>query len=498
MIVRGTRASCQSPDGVLSCPNGPSKPKLDTVSSTLAFSSAVAGTIQASALHGDMTKRPTSSDGSHIMLPTAKNELSNPVKQYKSMDNLCNAGEKTATSNVSPALLSMDSDRGSSTTANTTNSTDINRKSCRSGPEEAITATNEEIQTLCSDLSSVNIDREVQNEHCSIDKPSSPTSDCMLTKSSGSHNNVDKFQDAPSTTVASKAATSDNEVCIPREQCDWKLDSQAHLVSDMTEVEDDITSFDNQRLKDPEVCRSSYLPKSVSFVTASNHTIPHLLQHDEPCTSINAGSQSAAHKIGGDSLLHVSSILCNGYPEKLVSGSSYGLNSTTECSLLLQDERNKQCVGRFSVEAANARSDAAMDKGESSIISNILSMDFDPWDDSLTSPQNLAKLLGENTSEQCIPLKKSNSWKVQNNNQSRFSFARQEESKIRKFDVRPSYSVGEQLIKSCSLSQGFPERDFYLNKLGIENGFPTNNFEESENLGGGHFVSSSNKLSGEY
>lgn len=53
----GTRAtSCQPHAGGLLRTNGPSKMKPDTVSSTLPFSSAVAGTIKASILHSDATQ----------------------------------------------------------------------------------------------------------------------------------------------------------------------------------------------------------------------------------------------------------------------------------------------------------------------------------------------------------------------------------------------------------------------------------------------------------
>ena len=67
----------------------------------------------------------------------------------------------------------------------------------------------------------------------------------------------------------------------------------------------------------------------------------------------------------------------------------------------------------------------ADEMGESSIISNILSMDFDLWDEALPSPQNLVKLPGE-TDKQFGPLGAMNMKKVQNSNQSRFSFAREE------------------------------------------------------------------------
>ena len=502
IFSRGSQTTNSQPSaGSLSYPNGPSKPKPDTVSSTLAFSSAVAGTIQASALHCDVTKRPPSSDGTHSMMPRVKNGLLKPVKQYHSMDIVASAGDKTSASDVSPVPMklnsqlsslpfSQDSDRGSCTTENAVNSTDITGQSCSSGPEEAISATNEEIQNLSCELSSVNIDRNAANEHYTITKPSSPPSDHVLIKSpqiQGSQHNVDRFRDVIDTNETGKAATSDNGVCSSREQFDWRLDSHSQ-VSATTEVEDDVASFDNQRLKDPEVVCHSYLPKSTSFLHVSNHSGPHLLQHGEPCTAVNAGSVSANDRDGNESLLHSSSILYNGYPGKLVSSSSYGL---------LHDERNRQSIGRLVSEAANAGRDGAMDKGESSIISNILSMDFDPWDDSMTSPHNLAKLLGDNTDNQSGQLKKSSSWKVQSNNQSRFSFARQEESKIQSLDVHPSYGVSQQQPKSHPFIQDFAERDFYMDKLGIANGFSTSNFENAENTGSGQFVAS-NKLSGEY
>ncbi|KAL5169469.1 CCR4-NOT transcription complex subunit 4 [Glycine soja] len=490
----GTQVTnCQPPAGGLSYPNGPSKPKPDTGSSTLVFSAAVTGSIQAS----DVTKRPPSSNGSHSMTPRVKSELLKPVKQYNnSVDSLVSEGEKTLASDVSPMLvnlnrqlsplpLSRDSD-GNCTTANTINSTNMIGQSCNFGLEEAMTATNEEIQNLSNELSSINIDRNA--EHCGITKPNnSPPTDHALIKSpqiQGSQYNVDRFRDEITTDVAGKA-TSDFLVCNSTEQCDWKLDSQSLVVSDTAEIDDDVTSFDNQRLKDPEVVCRSYFPKSTRFLQASNHSSPCLLQHGEPCTAINAGSVSADDRVRDESMLHASNILCNGHPEKLVSSSSYGL---------LHDERNGHIIQRLVGEAVNSGHDIARDKGESSIISNILSMDFDTWDDSLTSPHNLAKLLGDNTDNQPGPLNKSSSWKGHSNNQSRFSFARQEESKIQMFDPHASYGVSHQrpnrtVFLNCA------ERDLYMDKLGIANGFSTSNFEEAENMVSGHSIASSNKFS---
>ncbi|KAE9593225.1 putative transcription factor C2H2 family [Lupinus albus] len=497
----GTQATnCQPPAEGLSCPNGSSNSKSYTVRNMLDFSAVVAGTIQAPALHSDITKRPHSGDGSNNMMPRVKNESFKPAKQYNSMDTMASAGEKTLTSDdthmpgnlngqLSSMPLSQDSDRGSSTTANTVNSTDLTGQSHSSDSEEAITITNEEIQHLSGELSSINIDRNDVNEPCGISKPSSPPPDDALIKSPQIQElqySADQFRDVIITNGAVKAATSDNGVCNSIEQSEWGLDSQSQVLSNIAEVEDDVTSFDNQRLEDPEVVCHSYLPNSTSFLHVSNHYTPRILQHTEPFTAVNAGSLSADDRVRDGSLLHSSSLSCNGYPEKLVSGSSYGLP---------RDKSSGRSIGRLVSELVNAGHDAAIDKGESCIISNILSMDFDAWDDSLTSPHNLAKLLGDNTDNQSGPLKKSSSLKLQSNNQSRFSFARQEEPKNQNFDIHPSYAVSQQQQKRHPFIQDFVERDLYTDKYGIVNGFPTSNFEQAENIGGGHFVASSNMLS---
>jgi CCR4-NOT transcription complex subunit 4 len=507
MCVRGTQAtSCQPPVGGLSHPSVPSKPKpdtvnsthpsvlskpkSDTVNSTLAFSTAVTGTIQASAAQCDGSRRPLLNDESRNTIPRVKSEMPKSVKQYISMDSLANASEKTSACDVSPVPvnlknelssrpLSRDSDRGNCTISNTLNATNITGHSFSTGPEEAVSATNEVIRNLSSEFSSINIDR----------KPSSLPTEYVLTKSpqvqEGSHYDVNRFKDPITTNTAGKTSTPVNGVFSPKEQCGGILDSQSQVVSDAADIEDDVASFENQRLKDPEVCLS-YLPKATNFLNNSKLSSPCLMQYGEPCTAGNDVSLSSNDRVRDESILHSSSMVCNGYPEKLIGGSSNGL---------LRDERNRQSIGRL---VGDAGCDAAIDKGETSIISNILSLDFDPWDDSLTSPHNIVKLLGDNTDSQPCPLKTSNSRNVQSNNQSRFSFARQEESQIQSFGVHPSYTVSQHQPKSHILNQNLGERDFYMEKLGIANGFPTSNFEEAESIGSVHSIASSNKLSGEY
>ncbi|XP_020574431.1 uncharacterized protein LOC110020616 isoform X2 [Phalaenopsis equestris] len=97
-----------------------------------------------------------------------------------------------------------------------------------------------------------------------------------------------------------------------------------------------------------------------------------------------------------------------------------------------------------------------IDSGERSIISNMLSLDFDPWDDSVHSSDNLAKFLsgmGKKVGSSAL------SWKLQNNNQSRFSFARQE-NLANDFSLAASHAE-----KSSSSTQESFKDAYYNNSL---------------------------------
>ncbi|KAJ7947752.1 RNA binding (RRM/RBD/RNP motifs) family protein [Quillaja saponaria] len=470
----GTRASnCQpSPVGLASA-NGPTKLKPDIGSGTLAFSSAVAGTTQPCTLHGDTGKRPPLAEDSYTVHPKCKNELLDPYKQLSSIDSQIDSGEKPATSDGPPATVTLssllscpqslkDSDRGSIMTTSTMNPMNATGHSCTTGLEnEGNLTTKEEVENLCSNMSSININRNVRNV---------------------------------------TAATSVHGVYLSREQWNSSRDSEVNsqalvMTNSSTEVEEDIISFDNQRLKDPEVlCRSPYSPTSAGLLHVSNHSRPYSSQNSErhDAVNVNGDSQSVDNNIS-DPISSAASIISNGYPEKLVSSRTSSFDRALEHSFFLQDEGKGQHMGRLG-EAANSRVDASLDRGESSIISNILSLDFDAWDDSLASPQNLAKFLGDKD-EQPGPLKMSNSWKGQNNHQSRFSFAQQEDSKNKSFDVYQSLNVNERLPKNDSFIQDLAEREFFVDKLGNGNGFSSRSFEESENLDSGYAGFSSNKLS---
>ncbi|GLT53572.1 hypothetical protein SLA2020_268350 [Shorea laevis] len=454
----GMRASNGQPQAAsIACPNGPLKQKPDTVVSTLEFSSAVPGTTRALSLHAykygfssQSSEKSVTPDGSRASL-TLSCELSCP-----------------------PA--SKENDRDISMPAEITNSAYHTGQSCGSVPEKSrVVASDGQIQNLCSDMSSISIDRIAKDEHSGVAGPNSSLSDHGLIKAPGNQG-LQKHYVAPYTehsiTMVAKA-NSINGVYASREQCDWRSDSHAQATKNTSSgVEEDIISFDSQRLKDPEVLsRTPYVTNSSNplHVSRSNP-----LQYSDAYGALGLNADHPIHvdnRVSDSSLLHSSSVsvMSNGFTENLVSSAS-GL--------------------------ANGDSNAAVHKGESSIISDILSLDFDAWDESLASPQNLAKLFGESDEQSSSSSKISNSWKIQNNNQSRFSFARQEESKSPAFNVQPSLNAIEKLPNSRSFGQDFTERDLYMDKLGIGNGFSFRNFEESENLVNSHHIFSSNKLSG--
>ncbi|XP_039144569.1 uncharacterized protein LOC120281945 [Dioscorea cayenensis subsp. rotundata] len=112
------------------------------------------------------------------------------------------------------------------------------------------------------------------------------------------------------------------------------------------------------------------------------------------------------------------SILPNGHIHNGVIRSNHRMESDISS---LKDKVN--CLEISS--SSNAIDETSnVDTGESSIISDILALDFDPWGDCSAS-DSLVSMLRE-TDKQEGSFKLSNSWKIQNNNESRFSFARHE------------------------------------------------------------------------
>ncbi|KAG8655300.1 hypothetical protein MANES_04G026900v8 [Manihot esculenta] len=488
--------------------NGPNKPKQDVVNGTLGLSTTVASTNQASTLHSDVGKRATwnedgqatSGKGKQDPLKYVKpNVQDDPVIYVKPNveDFLANMPDKPSTTDG--AVAETSSNHSSSPPAK---HNDWGSPLLSNGTDSFLhvvpSSGHEQLGISSTDKESIKTDNNFRSQLSGLMRTSSPLTDHSVTKLPLSPSSQGLQQSYPDQYREPLSSPGTEKIYCPREQKpDWRTDPQIQTVTNnVSEVEEDIISFDNQRLKDPEVVtRTTCMPNSANSLHISNNSRSHL-QHNDlfGAANLNSDPLFMDNRFVDNTLMHASSntVMSNGYHEKLL-GSAAGLDRNIEHSFSLPNEGEAgQLIENFPGDATS------LDVGESSIISNILSLDLDGWDDPLTSPQNLAKLLGE-TDKQPSSLKMSGSWKVQNNNQSRFSFARQEETRNQFVDVDPSFSVFGKLTKNLSVNQNFSEkRKLYLDKAGMSNGFSTCTFEESENFTSGPSVFSSNKPSGSH
>ncbi|GFZ20540.1 RNA binding (RRM/RBD/RNP motifs) family protein [Actinidia rufa] len=472
----GMRASnIQLPSGNFVRSNGLQKTKSETCNGSMAFSKAVASTTQVPLVHIEFGKKLIPNGEGRSSLYKAKQE---PLESGR--QDVCTDRQSTSSEAPTPPGLP----------ATLTVNGQLQSLSNGLGLDKDLNiSVNGNIQNLCSDMALINIDRHLGAEHSGDTKPNGSSPDNIMVKSQnkGLQKCYSEHFREPSTSIAlGEAVASAADIGVTREQSDQKSSSLTREQSDWTsdsqtqlgkrdaqvafpKVEEDLRHFEDQRFKDPEVVTdASYFPYHSHSYQLSWHSRVHSPQQNAACgsTSYNRDPQ----------------ILDNKVDERL--------------AIAFFCDVKKKHIGRIEAEAANVDQNVAKGLGESSIISNILSMDFDAWDDSLTSPQSLAKLLGE-TDRQEGSLKLSSSWKVQNSSQSRFSFARQEDPKNQVSDHEPSLSDIGKVLKDCPLSLEFAEnRDCNFDKLGDCNGSSTFTIEASNYFAGSYSHLHSNKLSG--
>ncbi|KAA3471766.1 CCR4-NOT transcription complex subunit 4 [Gossypium australe] len=501
----GMRALNQPQSTILACSNGPSKLKSDIDSNTIPFSSAGTNTNQSCTLHVDARKK--SPEEIHSMIMKGKPDLLKPLQQTagfaveKPPSPDIVSASKSLSSQLSCPPASSYNDQVASVPSTATNSVFDHEQSLISpvGEVGSTSTADGKIQSLCSDMSTLTLDKTLLNGHSDLVRPSSSASGYRSSNSPSSQGLqqccTELYSEHLSSPVGGRSMTSHNGGCVSQEQSDWRTQTQV-VENTSSEVEEDVLSFDNQRIKDPEVIsHSSYLPNSTVSLHLSNHSRAHSLQHSETfgAVNMNADTPLVDNKVRDNLHPHGSRIssFSNEYPEKYISSGISSDITSGGFLPLLNEEQGKQ-MGKL---LGNAECNTGKDTGENSIISNILSLDFDTWDESLTSPQNLAKLLGD-TDKEFNSLKLSSSWKALNNNQSRFLFARQEDSKYNSFDADSSFGVFGQMLRNHPSSRDFAEsRDLYPNKFGISNGFSSSNFKDSDKFTSSSSVFSSSKLS---
>ncbi|KAK4358777.1 hypothetical protein RND71_021006 [Anisodus tanguticus] len=459
--------------------SGPLKQKAEACG-PLTCSTIISNNIQVS-LPAEAGKKAIHSKESSTSQEKGKIDTLEPVKQSVGADDATYSSEKPAIT-VHPASSFMnsqlhitpslkDKDVPLITPSSATNTFDLPVMSNGpSLPKDSYDAADVE-NNVCSDFSLLSIDRQ-QNSHAIYEKPTEP----------------------PPSQTNGKSVISADDVYISRQTSDLRLETQAQGIQDTTpEMEDDLLSFNAQRHRDPEVIleKSYSLSPSVSL-HSSGQLKGYSPQFANGVGPIRANMQTFDQR--ADSLLQPSSIgeLPNGYPENVFS--SAGNLGSTDDTYYLSNEGKRMHKDRFKGETATADHSSTTDRGENNLISNILSMDFDPWNESLAS-QNLVKLLGE-TDNQQGSLRVSNSRKLQSSNQSRFSFAREEEPMNPSADSRPSLSYIERSYSRRPADQDFPNsRSNQLDGFGTHNGFSLFINQESNGFANNYSQLSSNKLS---
>ncbi|CAH9107384.1 unnamed protein product [Cuscuta epithymum] len=367
----GTRSSNnQPPPSSSPYSNGPLKTKPEMSNCSVTFSAAVVSTSQSSLHAADRDKQPTHVD--EISNNQNRRKIETPetsMQQHLEVDDQ-DCVTETPSSPVPPLRSSMIDQINSQSSAS---GKDKHTSNIHDTAILLAEAPDQGIHKLCTDVSSLSIDRHQWSPLSShFDKPR----DILM---------------------------SEGRTTIKHDKSDSIVDLQMQVVATQ---------------ESGEHISNNGLPQNPSMSFNSSSWSPLLTNNSGPD---NANVHIVDRKC--DSLLETSSSLefSSGYKENIHSYADRKCDSLLETSSSLEFSNGyKENADSYADQRKYANSfegeTATADMGESSIISNILSLDFDPWNAPLTSPQNLSNL------------RLSNSLKLHTSNQSRFSFAREDKS----------------------------------------------------------------------
>ncbi|XP_068668358.1 uncharacterized protein [Aristolochia californica] len=432
----GLRGSnCRPPAVSTSCAEGPTK-TTDTVASTVFSSEAPIATLH-STLPSDVNQASIAPD--RVLIPVHSSGRSDSLELSRhsidresqftgniSTDAVLDSGSAAVTSYTNSSTIPIEKDRGMST-----------------------------LQEIGLSIDQLETDHQILSlNHISPGELGNP-----LTEFQQYHceNGFDATKTAVSASLLRDTAVSESELG-PREISSWDLDSQTTVVP-VASAHDD---------SDLHSGHSSYLSHSSSqYVQLDNISSVSHLGHSDSRIAVGKVDETL------NRFTTAGSILTNGYKEHNFNAvSELGkIFESSESSTSLANAESEKSVGK--VEAGASEIDQNV---ESSIISSILSLDLDSWDDPLTSSSNLAKMFGESDGQNgSIGL--PSSWKQ--NSQSRFSFARQEDLMNQTNHLDPSFG---SFALNVQRSPG-ESSNFFGQKH--KNGFAASGYEDL----GGHFNS---------
>ncbi|KAI3897782.1 hypothetical protein MKX03_013688 [Papaver bracteatum] len=491
------------------------------------FSSIVASSTQTSTLHNDAGKRPVVNEESRTLRLNDRVKPLESSKQNTFRDSKATEPDSNAKVMFIAAPASASSDNHISSRPASRHSEMVvttppvenlefsgnemgikmppeGTSPCRtaSDAEDENAAVNGTVDNLCSGLASIgmgnHLDAETGDAHVLSDKVPTHQSFSLRKDQTMQQYHLEDISDPPSSVPSRKFTTPDG-ASFSTEQTSWSMELSSQAIPEVrNQVKEETSAFDEQSLKFPEPTHPLYSFKSSNSFKTSNHYSGHPFQLGDMCSTSNLGNT-----VMGTVQTKVDEVLPPFEYRNILGSSVFNLNKVVNSPELTNsfdysnfpsnmDDRKYR--GRFNNAAAGGGGggNGAVDMGESSIISNILSMD-DVWSDSLTSSHNLAQLFSD-TDRQNDTVKQSSSWTAQNNNQSRFSFARHEDVGYQRSSVEPSFGNIGSMANLHSSFQGLPEnRDPYLDRH--RNGFSSNFSGEPESFLSSQFSLPSDRLS---
>ncbi|XP_039163744.1 uncharacterized protein LOC104432833 isoform X2 [Eucalyptus grandis] len=471
------------------CSDRPYKEK-SAMASGVSITVVGADTAQHSPPHGDGVKKPPLNDqnciAAKIMLGSSScSKQHNCIESDLSLSVKPAAADGTTATDITGGRLSdlISSKEGRNISSMPQNTVKSARSTCESAStyaeKEEHAQINGKNKKLCSDVSSLSVHGKLQGESSGSPVPTFCISDPGWIVSMGNQSIlqqscVDNYKESlPLAVVSNVPSNRDREVFFPTDR----------LPTMHSQVEEDVLCFNNRRLEDPEVFDySTSFSTSGNLSHVSNCSTSHSSQHSEV---VNINNLSASLIPVDSNMEGRSSAISSRNLEKMVNDRA-DLDRTSEV-------RERQ-FGMLQGNGSKVEMHNSLKAGESSMISNILSLDLDLWSDSLSSPQHLANLLGESDKHEGS-VRSSSYRKVQNSNQSRFSFARQEESITHAFDVNPPFTITEQMPRNRSLDEDFGKncRSYSHNPV-VVNG-SLSRFEEVGNRAASQSVLSSGSRS---
>ncbi|CAH8386973.1 unnamed protein product [Eruca vesicaria subsp. sativa] len=426
-----------------------------------------------SASHSDVLRKPAIEDN-HISNGNAltPQDLLDSQTDFPELSSV----NRTQTNDKVLVSANVDNTRAISVPSNCTAFPEPTSQSCRPILSNGDKILNGGIQSVCSNAVSVSA-HSVVNGSGGQTRSDSSRVDHVPLKSSHTEVSRDPLQHCDNETrevqlLQKTGITNANDDVDSREEVNAGRDLMSPLVTNRhLQAEDDISSFIRERLKDPEVfsCQPIATHKPSFLRTMQPSSRHYNAEHDE--TRSMFGSSSAGSNVAS---------ISHGYNE-MPQREPGRLNGSLNHSMLFPDRaRNTEPNGNSGFDSQGNCRNEIDDR-----IASIMSLDLDEY---LTSPHNLSKQLGTGDVED-RSCKQASSCEV-NNNQSRFSFARQEESKDQAFG---SYNVFDQRPKGNDLYQQSSERQSPdMNMLGMYNGV------SSSYLKGMDFVTPNSTLPSSY